>query len=83
MQPAALGQDFSPERAECVRGVKEQVRKLLPTGRYTPADDQVRLTAKMDLDLCRRRCPSFDKLIRDVEYLVMRLKEGHPSSQVE
>lgn len=36
-------------------------------GRYTETVDQPRLTAAMDLHLCRQRSPSFDKLVRELE----------------
>jgi len=35
--------------------------------RYSPTVDQPKLTAAMDLQLCRPRCPSFDKLCRELE----------------
>ena len=35
--------------------------------RYSETIDQPRMTAEMDLDLCRDHCPSFDKLCRDIE----------------
>lgn len=34
---------------------------------YSETIDQPRMTAKMDLSLCRKRCPSFDKLCRELE----------------
>ena len=34
---------------------------------YSPTVDQPSLTTKMDLTLCRRRSPSFDKLCRELE----------------
>lgn len=34
---------------------------------YQPPIDQVSMTEMMDLKLCRERCPSFDKLCRDLE----------------
>lgn len=34
---------------------------------YSPPIDQPRLTAAMDLSLCRVACPSFDKLCRELE----------------
>lgn len=37
------------------------------SGSYSETLDQPRLSAKMDLALCRRRCPSFDKLCREME----------------
>lgn len=36
-------------------------------GNYSETLDQPRLTARMDLSLCRTRSPSFDKLCRDLE----------------
>ena len=36
-------------------------------GRYSETVDQPALTAAMDLGMCRRRSPSFDKLCREVE----------------
>lgn len=36
-------------------------------GHYSETVDQPRLTAKMDLALCRGRSPSFDKLCRELE----------------
>jgi hypothetical protein len=52
-----------PERARCGKGwVEEHFR-----GRYSETIDQPRMTAAMDLGLCRRRSPSFDKLCRELE----------------
>ncbi len=36
-------------------------------GQYTPTVDQARLTAKIDIRIVRERCPSFDKLWRELE----------------
>lgn len=38
--------------------------------KYSETIDQVRLTAKMDLKLCRQRSRSFDKLCRELERLL-------------
>lgn len=35
--------------------------------RYSPTVDQPKLTAAIDLELCRNRSPSFDKLCRELE----------------
>lgn len=35
--------------------------------KYSEAVDQPRMTAVMDLEACRRRCPSFDKLCRELQ----------------
>lgn len=40
--------------------------RFLPQ-RYSETADQVRLTSRMDLQLCRERSPSFDKLCRELQ----------------
>jgi hypothetical protein len=57
---------------ESVRGAKGPLQRLL--GPYDPVKDQAKLSAKMDLNLCRQRCPSFDKLVRDVEWMVQTIR---------
>lgn len=61
--------DLMPER---VRGAKEGVVALL--GSYDPVKDQAALAEKMDLYLCRQHCRSFDKLVRDIEWLVQTIR---------
>ncbi len=51
-----------PERARQGKGT---ILKLTH-GRYGETVDQPRFTARMDLSLCRQRCPSFDKLCREL-----------------
>ncbi|MFO0840414.1 MAG: DUF4276 family protein [Phycisphaerae bacterium] len=53
-----------PEAARCG---KPWVAKRLRVGRYAETVDQAKLTARMDLALCRSRSPSFDKLCRELE----------------
>jgi hypothetical protein len=53
----------SPETERCRKGWVEQRTK---SGRYSETIDQPRFTARMDLIACRRRCPSFDKLCREL-----------------
>lgn len=51
-----------PEGSQCgKRWIQERFRG------YSEPVDQVRMTAKMDLDLCRSRSPSFDKLCRELQ----------------
>ena len=38
-----------------------------PGAKYSESIDQAKLTAHMDLSLCRTRAPSFDKLCRELE----------------
>jgi hypothetical protein len=51
---------------EAARQGKGLVEKWM-SGRYGETVDQPRLTAAMDLALCRRNSPSFDKLCRELE----------------
>lgn len=60
----------APESPEDIRGAKECLERLMTTGRtYVEVDDQPALAEQFDLEMARRRCPSFDKLVRDVEDL--------------
>ena len=54
----------SPESTRSRKGWIEQRFKGHP---YKETIDQPKLTAKMDLTLCRNHCPSFDKLCRELE----------------
>jgi hypothetical protein len=55
--------------------------KKITRGAHHTVTDQVRFVNKMDLDLCRERCPSLAKLLRDVAKLVNeideRISSGH------
>lgn len=55
-----------PHDPESKRLKKAWVARYLK-GTYSPTVDQPRLTAAMDLACCRERCPSFDKLCRELE----------------
>lgn len=55
---------INPEQQRCGKAWIEK-RFLAP--KYSETTDQPRLTAKMDLQICRERCPSFDKLCRELE----------------
>jgi len=52
---------------EAARQGKGLIEKWM-AGRYGETVDQPRLTAAMDLALCRRHSPSFDKLCRELEH---------------
>ena len=60
------GQEL-PERPEENRLGKAWIEKRFKGVRYSETIDQPKLTAKMDLSLCRERSPSFDKLCRELE----------------
>jgi hypothetical protein len=56
-----------PVDPEAKRMGKGWIEKRFKGVKYSETVDQPKLTAKMDLQLCRDRSPSFDKLCRDVE----------------
>ncbi|MFH1010374.1 MAG: DUF4276 family protein [bacterium] len=66
---------------EDIRSGKEHLTKNMESGRrYLETDDQAALAAKMDIEMARRNCPSFDKLIREVEKLVARMSQSPRST---
>lgn len=50
---------------EAPRGAKERLESLM-TGTYVDVADQPALMAALDLEAARLRCPSLDKLLRDL-----------------
>ncbi|MFQ5794358.1 MAG: DUF4276 family protein [Candidatus Bipolaricaulia bacterium] len=66
----------APLDPESIRGAKGQLaQNMRGGGRYLTVDDQPTFAARMDLELARRRCPSFDKLFRDVENLISEIPD--------
>ena len=62
----------SPPDPEAVRDAKGWISKHMKTGRsYSPSADQPALTAVFDMGVARKRAPSFDKLYRAVESLLV------------
>jgi len=57
----------APENPEERRFGKGWVGNRMKIGTYSETIDQPRLTAAMDLQRARARCPSFDKLCRELE----------------
>jgi hypothetical protein len=53
-----------PEEQGCG---KAWVNKRFRRSRYSETVDQPRMTAQMDLRMCRERSPSFDKLCRELQ----------------
>lgn len=49
------------------RSGKGWIKKHFKRPRYSETLDQPGMTAKMDLELCRKKSPSFDKLCRELE----------------
>lgn len=66
--------DPIPDNPEVQKTRKAWIEKRFKSVKYSETADQPALTACMDLDLCRKRCPSFDKLCRELE------KRGKPAS---
>ena len=56
-----------PEAPESNRLGKSWIERRFQGAKYSETIDQPRLTARMDLRMCRRRSPSFDKLCREFE----------------
>ncbi len=57
-----------PTNPESIRDAKGYLTHQMMGGRtYVQVDDQPALADRFDLQLARQRCPSFDKLVRDVE----------------
>ena len=52
---------------EAPRGAKERLESLMPGRSYLDTDDQPALMAAFDVAMARARCPSLDKLMRDLE----------------
>jgi len=74
-----IREDAEPSpNPEEIRGAKEHLTRNMETGiRYIEVDDQPALCQKMDFDLARRRCPSFDKLLRDLRTLLERCRQDN------
>ena len=58
-----------PEDPEADRSGKGWIEKRFKAVKYSETVDQPKLTAGLDLRLCRKRSPSFDELCRDLERL--------------
>ncbi|HEX8392905.1 MAG TPA: DUF4276 family protein, partial [Longimicrobium sp.] len=56
-----------PDDPEQPRGAKERLRAFITGRTYVDTDDQPALMAALDIDAARARCPSLDKLMRDLE----------------
>lgn len=59
-------QEVVPQDPEGQRCGKGWIASRFYETRYSETQDQPALTAAMDLELCRRRSPSFDKLCREL-----------------
>lgn len=66
----------APPDPEEIRGAKERPSKNMRNRRYLAVDDQPALAEKIDLELARERCPSFDRFIREARRLISELNSG-------
>lgn len=63
--------DMAPQDPESLRLGKAWVEQYFQAGvKYSETQDQPAMTARMDLALCRRQSPSFDKFCRELEKLL-------------
>ena len=61
-----------PPAPEASGAAKSWVKDhLVDRSTYSETADQARLTAGINLGMCRDRCPSFDKLCRDLESITV------------
>lgn len=64
-----------PPDPESIRGAKEWIARRITGGStYSETLDQPALTAKFDMDQAARRSDSFDKCIREITSLILRLR---------
>jgi hypothetical protein len=68
----SIRQDASPPPdPESIRGAKERLTKNMHAGaRYIEVDDQPAFAEKLDFELTKSRCPSFDKFLREAQNLI-------------
>jgi hypothetical protein len=64
------------EAPEEARHGKGWVERYFRGNKYTEPQDQPAMTSAMDLALCRRRSPSFDKLCRELERRLRRVVQS-------
>jgi hypothetical protein len=65
----------APDEPEAIRGAKERLSKnMAGNRRYVEVRDQVILAAQMDMDTSRQRCPSFARLVREVQRLLSEIR---------
>ena len=69
-----------PPDPELIRGAKEWIARRITGGStYSETLDQPALTAIFDLDRAAGRSDSFDKCLREITSLIVRLKPTDPS----
>lgn len=69
---------IAPSAPEEIRDAKGRLSANMENRRYLEVDDQAALASRVDLSLARERCPSFDKLVRDVQRLATSIRSDEP-----
>jgi Domain of unknown function (DUF4276) len=70
---AGLPAPESPEEARHgKKWVEDRFRKTKQRSKYSETRDQPAMTSVMDLEICRKRSPSFNKLCRELEQRLQR-----------
>jgi len=64
----------SPPNPEGIRGAKERLTQNMQGRRYLEVDDQPALAQALDIARAAQRCPSLDKLLREIRGLLQRLR---------
>jgi len=62
-----------PSHPEAIRGAKEHLNQNMLGRTYVPVADQPALAETMSLHAAEQACPSFAKLVRDLQHLVWRM----------
>lgn len=70
------GNKAIPEDPERQRAGKGWIAEHFRGTRYSETQDQPRMTQRMDLVLCRKRSPSFDKFCRELERRLVLPRRG-------
>lgn len=68
----------APDDPEAIRGAKEWLRDRRTPARYAPTIDQPALSKIFDIQLARKRSPSFDKFYREVKRCLLGASEADP-----
>ena len=70
----------SPQDPESIRGAKEWIaRNMVDGSTYSETRDQAALTAAFDLDLAARCSDSFEKCLREINFLLITLRQMTPT----
>ena len=67
----------APPAPENIRGAKEALSKNMQDRNYLEIDDQPALTSVFDLETASTRCPSFQRLVSELDRLLTRLPGGN------